>query len=113
MTFARFLHKLWYLHFSKKHNAAHITDPDCDKLRKPRHTADMLYRSYSKHYALSEHLAVNKGLQTIRHESVQKCDMVVYFKKERTCVTTNMTATLVTVRHLTRWRDMDITSFIA
>jgi hypothetical protein len=95
-----------------KHNAAHITDTDCDKLWKPRHITDMLYSSYSKYYALSEHLAVNKGLQNIRHESAHKYDMVVYFQIGR-CVTARMTAAHVTVRHMTRWKDMDIMPFIA
>jgi hypothetical protein len=56
---------------------------------------------------------MNKGLQTIRHEPVPKYDMAVYFGKERTCVTADMIAGHVTVRHLTRWRDMDIMPFIA
>jgi hypothetical protein len=113
MTFDRFLHKLWYLHFSMKHNANQVTDTDCDKLWKPRHITDILYSSYSKYYALSEYLAVNKGLQNIRHESVHKYDMVVYFHMERRCVTACMTAAHVTVRHMTRWTDMDIMPFIA
>jgi hypothetical protein len=60
MTFDRFLHKLWYLHFSKTHNAADTTDTNCDNLWKTRHLTDMLYSYYSKYYALSEHLAVNE-----------------------------------------------------
>jgi hypothetical protein len=56
---------------------------------------------------------MNKGLQTIRHESVHTYDMIFYLGKKKTCVIVDMTAAQVTVRHLTRWRDKEVTPFTA
>jgi len=56
---------------------------------------------------------MNKGLQTIGHESVHTYDMIFYLGEEKTCVTVDTTAAQVTVRHLTRWMDKEVTPFTA
>jgi hypothetical protein len=56
---------------------------------------------------------MNKGLQIIGHELVRTYDMGFYLGNEKTCVIVDMTAAQVTVRHITRWRDKEVTPFTA
>jgi hypothetical protein len=126
MTCDWFLHILHYPHFSDNQNAIDNNDPNYDRLWKIRCIFDMLNDVYSKYYAPTEHLTVDKvivlykGKVNFRQyipkkhkrfgiKLYQVCDMSgytydmdVYLGKNRTCSTADMTVTNMTVRHLTR-----------
>jgi hypothetical protein len=132
----RFLHILRHLHFADNENAINNNDPKYDRLWKIRRIFDILNDAFSKYYASTEHLAADEVIMLFkgrvnfkqylrkRHKrfrikihklcvmSGYTYNMDVYFGKNRTRATADMTSTHATARLLTTKVDINCTRTI-
>jgi hypothetical protein len=121
----RYLHILWFLHFTDNKKGMDRTDDSYDRLWKIRGLSETLTANFSKFYNPSKHLAVDEVTVKFKGRVIfkqyipkkRKCfdikmyklcdstgdtyDMDLYLGKDRQRTTQHLTATHATVTNLT------------